>query len=58
MYKLNPYGDNKFSGTRGNPPTLKQLNLIKAIEDRTGIIFKGSTSKSAYAFIQEHYRDA
>ena len=39
------------------PPTEKQLNLIRKIEDELGLKFTGKTIKDAYRFIGENIDD-
>ncbi len=39
------------------PPTEKQLKVIRSIEDELGLKFVGKTIKDAYKFIGENIED-
>jgi len=54
------HGDGTYSWGHHsqNPVTVTQRNIIQFIEETTSHRFNGSTSRQAYAFIQNHHNEA
>jgi len=44
-----------FKGKKGNPITSKQRSIIREIESKIGVKFRGKDSRSAYYFIKKHH---